>query len=235
MMRNLSIGRWLALVALAAMCGCSHSSAPGASNSANSASTGSAASSASDNSAQNTDADSPAPPPAPAPIVISAGKVLTVTLDQDVSTKTSNSGDQFDASLAEPVRVDGQTVLPAGTKAVGTIVQAKSAGHLKGDAVLELRLDGLRLHGERYGIETSQFEEASKGRGKRSLIGGGGGAAFGAIVGALAGGGKGAAVGALAGGGAGTAGAAYTGKRDINLPAETRLHFRLERSLTIQP
>ena len=168
-------------------------------------------------------------------MVIRAGKVLTVTLDQDVSTKNNSRGDRFDASLAEPVRVDGETVLPAGTRATGTIVRAQSAGHLRGGAILELRLDGLRLHGQRYGIDTSEFEDATKARGKRSLIGGGGGAAFGAIVGALAGGGKGAAVGALAGGGAGTAGAAFTGKRDITLPAETRLHFRLERSLTIQP
>jgi len=232
-MRNSQMGRWLALAALAALCGCSHSSTPNANNSTGTAAT---ASNANYNSAQGAAANTQAPPPpAPAPIVISAGKILTVTLDQDVSTKTSNNGDQFAASLAEPVRVAGQTILPVGTRATGTIVRAKSAGHLKGGAILELRLDGLRTRGQRYGIETSEFEDASKGRGKRSLIGGGGGAAFGAIVGALAGGGKGAAIGALAGGGAGTAGAAYTGKRDITLPAETRLHFRLERSLTIQP
>ena len=64
-------------------------------------------------------------------------------------------------------------------------------------------------------------------------MGAGGGAAVGAIVGALAGGGKGAAIGALAGGGAGTAGAAFTGKRDITLPAETRVQFKLTKSLSI--
>lgn len=130
--------------------------------------------------------------------------------------------------------MDGNTVLPIGTRATGTIVQAQSAGHLKGGAILALTLDAITLHRQKYSIETSEFEDASKGRGKRSVIGGGGGAAFGAIVGALAGGGKGAAVGALAGGGAGTAGAAFTGKRDIVLPAETRLHFKLEKRLTIQ-
>jgi len=235
MIRNSLMGRWLAAAALVALCGCGHSNTPSATNTAsssNAAQTGAT----SNNSAPPAPASQAAPPPpAPAPVVIRAGKVLDVTLDQDISTKTSNSGDQFAASLAEPVRVDGQTVLPVGTKVTGTIVQAQSAGHLKGGAILELRLDGLRIQGQRYRIETSEFEDASKGRGKRSLIGGGGGAAFGAIVGALAGGGKGAAVGALAGGGAGTAGAAYTGKRDITLPAETRLHFRLERSVTIQP
>lgn len=167
--------------------------------------------------------------------MIPAGKTLTVTVDQDISTKTNSSGDVFAASLAEPVTVDGQTVIPAGTHATGTIVQAQAAGHVKGGALLELTLDSLSLNGQKYSVATSEFEEAGKGRGKRTAIGGGGGAAFGAIVGALAGGGKGAAIGALAGGGAGTAGAAYTGKRDITIPAETRLHFRLKDSLTINP
>jgi hypothetical protein len=165
--------------------------------------------------------------------VIPAGTTLTVTLDQAVSTKDNNSGDRFDASLAAPVTVEGREVIPAGAKAVGTVVTAASAGHLKGGATLALTLDSLRINGQKYSIETSQFEEAGKGRGKRTLIGGGGGAALGAIIGGIAGGGKGAGIGAVAGGGAGTAGAAYTGKRDITLPAETRLHFKLRRSLEI--
>jgi hypothetical protein len=229
-MRKSLIGRWLAVATLAALCGCSHSNAP--STDAN------APSNSADNSAQSAPASTQAPAPAraaaPAAVVIEAGKVLTVSLDQNISTKDNSSGDQFEASLAEPVTVDGRTVLPVGTRATGTIVQSQSAGHVKGGAILALTLDGLTIHGNKYSIETSQFEEAGKGRGKRTVIGGGGGAAVGAIVGAIAGGGKGAAIGALAGGGAGTAGAAFTGKRDITLPAETRLHFKLEKQLTIR-
>jgi hypothetical protein len=237
-MRISMVGRWLSVAALAALCGCSHSNAPStaanntssssATNSAQTAPASAAASSASPASA-------PAQPPAPAPIRIAAGKVLTISLDQTISTKDNTSGDRFQASLAEPVTVDGSTVLRVGTRVTGTVVQAASAGRLKGGALLQLTLDGIAFHGQKYSIETSEFEDVGKGRGKRSLIGGGGGAAFGAIVGALAGGGKGAAIGALAGGGAGTTGAAFTGKRDIVLPAETRLHFKLERSLTVQP
>jgi hypothetical protein len=165
--------------------------------------------------------------------VLDAGTVLTVTLDQTVGTKINTSGDRFVASLAEPVTVDGREVLPAGTKASGTVVEAQPAGRLKGGALLALSLDSLTVQGAKYSIETSQFEQAGKGRGKRTAVGAGSGAAFGAIVGALAGGGKGAAIGALAGGGAGTAGAAYTGKRDITLPAETRLHFKLRNPVSI--
>jgi hypothetical protein len=222
-MRKQTIVRALAAFVLLALFGCSHSNAPSSENS-NSGS-----------SSSSTDNNAPPPAPKPAPIVIPAGKVLTVTVDQDISTKTNTSGDAFAASLAEPVTVDGQNVIPSGTHATGTVVQAKAAGHLKGGALLELRLDSISLDGQKYSVDTSEFEEAGKGRGKRTAIGGGGGAAFGAIVGALAGGGKGAAIGALAGGGAGTAGAAYTGKRDITIPAESRLHFKLRNSLTINP
>ena len=176
----------------------------------------------------------PPPPQPPPPVVIDGGTVLTVTLNQTISTQTNASGDRFTASLAEPVTVNGTTILPAGTPATGTVVAAQQAGHLKGGALLELTLDSVTVNGQRSPIQTSEFEETTKGRGQRTAIGAGGGAAFGAIVGALAGGGKGAAIGALAGGGAGTAGAAYTGKRDITLPAESRLHFRLKAPLTIQ-
>jgi hypothetical protein len=234
-MRISIIGRWLSVAALAALCGCSHSNAPSTAANSSSNSADNSAQSAPASSASSSQASAPAQVPAPAPIRIAAGKLLVVSLDQTISTKDNSNGDRFQASLAEPVTVDGNTVLRVGTRVTGTIVQSASAGRLKGGAVLQLTLDGITFHGQKYSIQTSEFEEAGKGRGKRSLVGGGGGAAFGAIVGALAGGGKGAAVGAMAGGGAGTAGAAFTGKRDIMLPAETRLHFKLERSLTVQP
>ena len=107
------------------------------------------------------------------------------------------------------------------------------SGQFNGHALLQLTLDSIRFNGTRYSIQTSEFEDVGKGRGKRTAIGAGGGAAFGAIVGALAGGGKGAAIGAVAGGGAGTAGAGFTGKKDIVLPAETRLHFKLAQPVSV--
>ena len=62
----------------------------------------------------------------------------------------------------------------------------------------------------------------------------GGGAGVGALIGGLAGGGKGAAIGAIAGAGAGTAGSAFTGNRDITLPAESVVSFKLEAPLEIR-
>ena len=60
-----------------------------------------------------------------------------------------------------------------------------------------------------------------------------GGGGLGAIIGGIAGGGKGALIGGLAGAGAGTAGAGLTGNKEIVIPAETPLTFRLERPVTV--
>ena len=221
-MRNQVISRWLAAGVVLALCGCSSSTAPTGSTPSESNAPGNAASSA--------PAPKPAPPP---PVVIPAGTSLVVTMDQAVSTKTNKKGEAFASSLAEPVNMGGKEILAVGTKATGTIVESKQAGKVKGSATLALSLDSLTVRGTRYNIQSALSEESTKGRGKRTAVGAGGGAAGGAIIGAIAGGGKGAAIGALVGGAAGTAGAAFTGNRDIELPAETRLQFQLTQPLTV--
>lgn len=236
-MRNFGKRGWLAVAVLLTLAGCSKTStAPNSADTSTGGSTANsgAATNGSSSQAMNSAANQQqAPQPLP-PVVVPAGTILTVTLEETINSKTSNSGDPFRATIAVPVSVEGQEVIPSGTSVTGTVTDAKSAGRFKGGAELALTLDSLTLNGRKYQIVSTSYEEAGKGRGKRTAVGAGGGAAFGAIVGALAGGGKGAAIGALAGGGAGTAGAAYTGKRDFSLPSETRLHFKLTQPLTIQ-
>jgi len=241
-MRHSSLSRIFLAGLLLTICGCSKTSTPPqpATSTTNSSDANNSAANSANSTAPNGQNGAPAqpaptPPPPPPPIEVPAGRVLTVTLDQTINSKIANNGDSFAASLAEPVTVDANVVLPIGTKVRGTIVTAQSAGKFKGNALLQLTLDSVSVNGTRYSIQTSEFEDAGKGRGKRTAIGAGGGAAFGAIIGAVAGGGKGAAIGALAGGGAGTAAAGFTGKKDIVLPAETRLHFKLVQPVSIQP
>lgn len=167
-------------------------------------------------------------------LVIPAGTRLRVRLARTLSSKNSQTGEPFSGTLVSPVRVNGQTVIPAGARAQGTVTAAKSMGRFKGQAELALRLESVRTDGHTYPVRTSRIERVEQGKGKRSAIMTGGGAGLGAIIGGLAGGGKGALIGGLVGGGGGAAGSAFTGNKDIVLPAETVLTFRLERSLTIR-
>jgi glucose/arabinose dehydrogenase len=182
-----------------------------------------------------TQASTPAPAtPAPPPtLVIPAGTELRVRLDQDLGSKISQPGDSFGATVADDVVVDGRTVIPRGARAEGTVIDAKSLGHFKGGALLELRLERVKTRWGSYPVSTSTMSRMEKGKGKRTTGFVAGGGALGAIIGGLAGGGKGAAIGALAGAGAGTAGSAVTGNKEIFLPAETLVTFRLEHSVHV--
>jgi hypothetical protein len=183
---------------------------------------------------QETPPPPPPPPPPPKPIVIPAGTVLTVRLQDAIGSKTSQTGDRFHASLAEPIAVNGKTVAGSGSGVSGAVTEAHAAGRFKGAATLNVVADTLTIRGVPYRIQTMPLTQQSKGKGKRTAGMVGGGAGGGALIGGLAGGGKGAAIGALVGAGAGTVGAAFTGKRDITLPAESALSFQMTAPLTLK-
>jgi hypothetical protein len=173
------------------------------------------------------------PPPAPVSITIPAGKVLTVRLADEVGSKVSQPGQSFGGTLAKPVDVNGEVAIPAGAKVEGVVVDAKPLGRFAGGALLELKLTSIRVKGEQLPVETAMFTQTLKGKGKRTGAMVGGGAGLGALIGGLAGGGKGAVIGAAAGAGAGTAGTAFTGNKEIVLPAETAVSFKLKEPLKI--
>lgn len=207
---------------------------PNTENPASANSTGSSAapSAAPSAAAQNT-ANQPQSPPPAATVDLPAGTHLRVRLDEDLGSQISQPGQSFHATLAEDVVVNGQTVIARGARADGTVVDAKPLGHFKGEALLEVRLDRVHSQWGSYPVDSSSIERIEKGKGKRTTLFAGGGAGFGGLIGGIAGGGKGAAIGALAGGGAGTAGGAMTGNKQILLPAETLLTFRLEKPVHI--
>jgi hypothetical protein len=180
----------------------------------------------------------PAPveaPKPPEPIVVPAGTVLTVITGQSLSSKTSTAGQAFIATLAQPVGAGGRTALPKGATVSGTVVTAKAKGKIKGEGQLDLVLTSISVRGRTYPIKTNLLSSTEKGKGKRTAATTGGGAAGGALIGGLAGGGKGAGIGALVGAGAGLVGGAFTGNKQIELPAESALSFTLTSSLTLPP
>jgi uncharacterized lipoprotein YbaY len=167
-------------------------------------------------------------------VVVPAGTAVTVSLGSALGSKLSQAGQSFAASVAKDVLVGNTVVIPQGTNVSGTVTDAKPLGKFAGGAVLQVRLDSINIHGADVPVETATRTFTQKGKGKRTAVMAGGGAALGGLIGGLAGGGKGAAIGLAAGGAAGTGGAAFTGNKDIVLPAESALTFELSQALELR-
>ena len=168
------------------------------------------------------------------PVILPAGTVLTVRLNEAISSKSNHAGDKFTATIEEPVEVDGKVVVPKGSSVSGTVTDAKARGKIKGSALLRLVLDSMTVKEKDYDIETAVVAQNMAGKGKRTAALGGGGAATGALVGAVAGGAKGFGIGMLVGAGVGLAGGAFTGNKNIELPAESVLTFKLLKPVELE-
>ncbi|HYK34882.1 hypothetical protein [Alloacidobacterium sp.] len=178
--------------------------------------------------------DQPAPPqqaantPEPAPLPeVPSGTVLSIRMNQTINVKHAAAGEPFSGTIVNPIVVDGNTVIPSGSAAEGEVVAAHKRGHFKGASVLQLRLTGMDVNGQHYRIDTSSITHSKKGKGKRSAAFIGGGSGLGMLIGGLATGGTGLLIGGLAGAGAGTGVAAFTGNKDITIPAESVVNFKL--------
>ena len=171
--------------------------------------------------------------PAAAPVQIAAQTSVVVRLIDAIDSKTAKEGQTFAASLDQPVAINGQVVLAAGTDATVKLVQAQQSGAFTGKTELTVSLWSVNVSGKTIEINTQNITEASESRGAKTAKVAGGAAAVGAVIGAVAGGGKGAAVGAGAGAAAGAGVQAATKGERVKIPSETRLTFVLEKPVTI--
>jgi hypothetical protein len=188
-----------------------------------------------------TSSDTTAPPsttPAAAPhpsVDIAVGTDLTIRIDQRISVKTSHTGDTFTGEVVNPVvDANGNVTIPQGTPVEGVVDVSRRGGHFKGASTLDLRLTALTLNGTTYQLQTADVQRRKKGKGKRSAAIIGGGSGLGMLVGGLTHGGVGLLVGGLVGGGAGAAGAGLTGNRNLDIPAESVVRFKLKDELVLQ-
>jgi len=163
----------------------------------------------------------------PDPVTVPEATAIHVTLNNAIASDRNRPGDHFEATVSEPVVINGKTVIPEGARATGLVVDAHPSGRLMGRARLQVALEAVELNGSRYQIRTYSDARVGGRHKKRNLALIGGGAGGGMLIGAVAAGGKGALIGGPIGAGAGTVAALATGKKDVHLPAETRLTFNL--------
>jgi len=172
----------------------------------------------------------------PADVNIPAGSELAIRINQRINVKTTPAGAHFDGEVVEPWQdATGRVILPKGTPVGGIVDESHRRGHFKGASVLELRLTSLTLNGTQYPVETHDLTRTKKGKGKRSAAFIAGGTGLGMLIGGVATGGVGMAIGGAAGAGAGTALGGLTGNRDLDIPSESIVRFRLADDLTLQP
>jgi hypothetical protein len=170
----------------------------------------------------------------PQTVTIPAGTLLSIRVDQQLSTKTNQTGDSFRATLDQPVVVDGFVIAERGARVEGRVVESDPGGRVQGVAKLSLELVRLNsADGQRLRLQTEPFAKQAQQEKKRDAMKVGAAAGIGAAIGAIAGGGKGAAIGAGVGGAAGAGGVAATRGAPAEVPAETRMTFRLRDAITV--
>ncbi len=179
----------------------------------------------------------PKDPPKPAEpnsVTLSSGTTISVRLAQTLDSSKLEDGQSFQATLDQPLVVDGFVIAERGAAVEGRVVSSVQAGRVKGLAHLSIELTRLTTSdGQRVPIRTAAWEKEgekdTRGDATKVAVGAGIGAALGAIFG----GGKGAAAGAGAGGAAGAGTVLATRGKPVVLPAETRISFRLQAPVTI--
>jgi hypothetical protein len=186
----------------------------------------------------------PAPPPQtytrrrpenlPESLTIPAGTVIQVRASDWLSSDHNKPGDEFIATLAQPIVVDGWVVMRRNQNIIGHVTDAKRAGRVKGVSRLQLDLSQLTLvDGQLVPVQTTLLNASAGTSNGRDAAAVGLTTGTGAAIGAAAAGGSGAAIGAGAGFVASMAGVLLTRGKPTIIPPEDLLTFRLESPVTI--
>ncbi len=178
-------------------------------------------------------------PPAERPIVpdeltLPAGAVIQIRTSDWLSSDHNHKGDQFIATLAQPIIADGWVVMRRGQTVIGQVTDAQRAGRVKGVSKLQLDLSQLTLvDGQLVPVQTTLLNASAGTSNGRDAAAVGVTTGAGAAIGAAAAGGSGAAIGAGAGFVASIAGVLLTRGKPTIIPPEDVLTFRLEGPVTI--
>jgi len=165
-------------------------------------------------------------------VVLPPGTEIALRTNERIDSRDVVEGQTFSAQIENDVLdQQGFVAIPRGSDA------ALITRRLEDNGDMTLDVQSITVQGRRYRVSTEdqELENRKDGVGANGRTGKfvGGGAVFGAIIGAIAGGGKGAGIGAIAGGGAGAAAQIVTRGKEVHVPAESVLRFRLDRALRL--
>ena len=166
-------------------------------------------------------------------VTVPAGTRILIRMVDSVDSSKQQLGFRFTANLETNLQVDEVVVAPRGSTVYGRLANAKSAGNMSGGAELTLELSDIVIKGTAYPLLTSSYQVASQGQGSKTAKRVVGGTGLGALIGGLSGGGKGAAIGAGAGAAAGTTVSAASKGKQVSVPSESLLEFRLEQPVSL--
>jgi hypothetical protein len=169
----------------------------------------------------------------PAYVTIPAGTQISVRTIDTIDSTRSQVGDRFEASLAEPLTLEGNVVVAKDALVYGRLTESKESGTFTGRSQLRLELTGIVVNEKTVPVVTGEYEATGKSRGASTAKRTVGGGALGALIGAAAGGGKGAAIGAGIGAGAGAGSEIIIRGEQLKVPSETLLDFTLQQDVSI--
>ncbi|MDP9269246.1 MAG: DUF3011 domain-containing protein [Acidobacteriota bacterium] len=168
---------------------------------------------------------------------IPSGTELSVRTNEVIDSKTAEAGQTYSAVIVNDVRDGfGMVTIPRGSDAE-LVIRSADGGSVASSSDLVIDMNSVTVAGTRYMVSTNDLEQrggTGVGANRRTAIMVGGGAALGTLIGALAGGAKGAAIGAAAGAGAGLGAQILTRGKQVRVPAETVLNFRLDQDVRFQ-
>jgi hypothetical protein len=171
-------------------------------------------------------------------LVIPIGADFPVRTNETIDSNNSYQGQTYSATITEDIQdTDGNTAMPAGSPAQ-LVIRKISGGGLVHSPELVLDLDSVTVNKKVYRVVTSDVKESNRqgiGGNKRTAELLGGGSALGALIGGVFGGGRGAGIGALTGAGGGAVTQAFTRGKEVRVPAESILRFRLQKTLVLAP
>jgi hypothetical protein len=86
--------------------------------------------------------------------ILPSGTLLTVQLENSLSTAKVRDGDTFTASVAAPLTIDGDALIERGAVATG---QVESVRAQSGSGYFELRLSALTVEGRQLALQTTSL------------------------------------------------------------------------------